>query len=69
MAVCMYVHMYTKHYFYMHLMHLICKRRLVILEYNSVKARLFNSRSLFDSRNLILYAINEATLVMALLRN
>ena len=43
--------------------HFICRWRLVVSEYNSVKARLFNSQTLLGTTNLTLYTINEATLV------
>ena len=64
--VCMYVHKAHLHVFHalhlnMYFMHFICRWRLVISDYNSVKARLFNSQTLLDAMNLTLYTINEAT--------
>ena len=37
--------------------------RLVLSEYNSIRARLFNSQALLEGTNLVLFTINEATLV------
>ena len=37
--------------------------KLVLSEYNAIRSRLFNSHALLEGTNLVLYAINETTLV------
>ena len=37
--------------------------KLILSEYNSVRARLLNSQALLEGTNLMLYAINETTLI------
>ena len=37
--------------------------RLVLSEYNNIRARLLNSQALLEGTNLVLFTINEATLV------
>lgn len=37
--------------------------KLILSEYNSIRNRLFNSQALLEGTNLVLYAINETTLV------
>lgn len=37
--------------------------RIVLNEYNSIRSRLVNSQSLLEGTNLVLYPINETTLV------
>ena len=41
----------------------ISRWKLIISEYNSVRARLLNSQALLEGTNLMLYTINQTTLV------
>ena len=37
---------------------------LVVSEYNSIRARLYNSQALLEGTNLMLYSINQGVLVI-----
>lgn len=38
--------------------------KLVVSEYNTIRARLYNSQALLEGTNLMLYNINEGVLVI-----